>query len=42
MQLQQMVGLVNAGMPFGTVMRLFIPWTDSHQRSVAENDELLM
>lgn len=42
MQLQQMVGLVNAVMHFGTAMRDPIPWIDSHQHSVAENDALLM
>jgi hypothetical protein len=34
--------LINAEMPFGTVMRDPLPSIDSHQRSVPVNDGLLM
>ena len=33
---------IHAEMRFGTVMRIRLPSTDSHQRSVPVNDELLM
>jgi hypothetical protein len=42
MQLQQTVGLVNAGMPSERLMRASLPWIDSHQHYVPANDELLM